>query len=66
MQGETKERWQKLCEQAATEQDPDQLMALIREICQMLEDKEKHQQRRLQGMCSVLALICRHQRGPRS
>ena len=32
MQGETKERWQKLCEQAATEQDPDQLMALIRDM----------------------------------
>jgi len=50
MQGETKERWQMLCDQAATEQDPDRLIALIREICQMLEDKEKRlHQRRARG-----------------
>jgi hypothetical protein len=33
-QGEVKERWYKLCEQAATEQDPE------------LEDKEKRLQQR--------------------
>ena len=46
MQGETKERWQLLCEAAATEQDPERLMALLRDICEMLEDKEKRLQQR--------------------
>ena len=41
MRGETKERWQKLCEQAANEQDPEQLLILIQEINQLLEEKEK-------------------------
>jgi len=29
MQGDTAERWRKLCEQAAIEQDPEKLMELI-------------------------------------
>jgi hypothetical protein len=41
MQGETRERWQMLCEQAATEQDPERLMFLIREIDQLLSEKEQ-------------------------
>lgn len=41
MQGETKQRRAKLCEQAATEQDHERLMALIHEINQLLERKEK-------------------------
>ena len=45
MQGETRERWQKLCEQAAIEQDPEQLLILIQEINQLLEEKEKRLQR---------------------
>jgi hypothetical protein len=45
MQADTKERFLKLCEQAATEQDAARLMALIREICQMLEDKEERLQK---------------------
>lgn len=50
MQGEIKERWYTLCEQAAIEQDPERLMALIREINQLLEDKEKRlQQRKAEG-----------------
>jgi hypothetical protein len=40
MQGETGERWKKLCEQAASEQDPARLMQLIREINQLLSEKE--------------------------
>jgi len=40
MRGETGERWRKLCEQAAVEQDPRKLMELIREIDRLLE-KEK-------------------------
>lgn len=45
MQGETKIRWQVLCEQAATEQDPNKLMELIVEIDRLLEEK----QRRIKG-----------------
>jgi hypothetical protein len=40
VQGEAEERWQKLCEEAAIEQNSERLIVLIREICQMLEDKE--------------------------
>ena len=40
MQGEIRDRWLVLCEQAAIEQDPDKLMALIREINSLLEVKE--------------------------
>ena len=41
MKGETRERWQQLCEQAAEEQDPAKLMSLIEEINQLLETKEE-------------------------
>jgi truncated hemoglobin YjbI len=41
MQGETKERWLELCEQAAVEQAPQRLMALLKEICELLEEKER-------------------------
>jgi hypothetical protein len=40
MQGETRERWVELCEQAAVEQDHDRLMELIREISAVLDEKE--------------------------
>jgi hypothetical protein len=40
MQGENKERWKVLCEQAAGEQDPKKLHELIREINELLEAKE--------------------------
>lgn len=33
---EQRERWLQLCEQAATEQDPEKLMALIAEINRLL------------------------------
>lgn len=35
-----KEAWLKLCEQAAVEQDPEKLLALTREICRLLEERE--------------------------
>jgi hypothetical protein len=41
MKGETGERWRKLCEQAATEQDPQKLMELIHEIDRLLAEKEE-------------------------
>ena len=40
MQGANKERWWILCEQAANEQDPDRLMALVKEINDLLEKKQ--------------------------
>jgi hypothetical protein len=42
---ENREKWMELCEQAATEQDPEKLMELISQINQLLEAKE----RRLRG-----------------
>jgi hypothetical protein len=41
MQGETKERWMELCAQAAVEQDPTKLMELVKEINNLLEEKER-------------------------
>ena len=40
MIGQTKEDWIKLCTQASTEQDPDELIRLIREINDLLEEKQ--------------------------
>jgi hypothetical protein len=40
MQGENKERWKVLCEQASTEQDPTKLHQLIKEINDLLAAKE--------------------------
>jgi hypothetical protein len=44
MQGDTGERWKKLCEQAAVEQDPQKLLQLIEEINRLLEVKEERLQ----------------------
>ena len=41
MKGEAKERWMRLCEQAALEQDPEKLMQLVGEINRLLEEKEQ-------------------------
>ncbi len=40
MQGETKERWQELCEQAAVEKNPERLLELTAEITRRLEENE--------------------------
>jgi hypothetical protein len=45
MQGETGERWRKLCEQAAIEQDPQKLLQLTEEINRLLEAKEERLQK---------------------
>lgn len=45
MIGKKKEEWLELCEQAANEQDPKKLMALIAELDRLLAAKE----RRLNG-----------------
>ena len=41
MKGETGERWRRLCEQAATEQDPIRLLQLVSEINRLLLEKEE-------------------------
>jgi hypothetical protein len=41
MQGENKERWQELCAQAAIEQDPVKMIKLVKEINDLLADKEE-------------------------
>jgi hypothetical protein len=38
---EDRERWKVLCEQASTEQDPEKLHELIREINLLMEAKEQ-------------------------
>jgi hypothetical protein len=40
MQGKKGERWRKLCEQAAVEQDPEKLLELAQEIERLLVEKE--------------------------
>jgi hypothetical protein len=50
MQGNDKERFLQLCEQASTEQNPDVMLTLVREINEMLEKKRV----RLSGMRNVL------------
>jgi hypothetical protein len=41
MQGQTKERWEQLCAQAAVERDPAKLLELITEINRLLDGKEQ-------------------------
>jgi len=38
---ENREKWMELCEQAATEQDPEKFMELISQINRLLEAKER-------------------------
>jgi hypothetical protein len=45
VQGETKERWVDVCEQAATEQDPERLMMLIKELNDLLTQKQERLQK---------------------
>ena len=40
MQGETKELWKKLCEEASTEQDSERLVQLVQEINRLIEEKQ--------------------------
>jgi hypothetical protein len=53
MQGQTVERWRRLCEQAAEEQDPDELLKLVNEITQLLDEKTKRLKQREQNGGSV-------------
>lgn len=35
------EEWFKLCEQASVEKDPEKLIALTREICRLLDERQE-------------------------
>ena len=41
MKGEILVEWQKLCKQAASEQDPEKLLELVKQINSLLEQKEQ-------------------------
>jgi hypothetical protein len=41
MQHTPGERWETLCKKAATEQDPEKLLELIKEINNLLEEKRR-------------------------
>jgi hypothetical protein len=41
MEGQSKERWQELCELAYKEQNPQRVLDLVEEINQLLEEKER-------------------------
>ena len=41
MDAKSDERWKVLCEQAAKEQDPEKLLALVKEINQLLEQRDQ-------------------------
>jgi len=40
MKGKTLEQWRQLCELVAIEQDSEELLALVKEINRLLEEKE--------------------------
>jgi hypothetical protein len=44
VEGEVRERWQQLCEQAAEERDTERLIALAAEINSLLAEKERRLQ----------------------
>ena len=46
MDGETRELWFRLCEQAAVEQDSAKLLQLVQEINRLLEEKEQRLKRK--------------------
>jgi hypothetical protein len=45
MQGKVKEDWMLVCEQVAIEQNPERMMALLRELNRMLDEKEERLKR---------------------
>lgn len=56
---DVKERWIELCEKAAVEQDPEKLLAFVKEINCLLESKDQHgrgviseETRRKEGSCA--------------
>jgi hypothetical protein len=50
MQGQKAERWQTLCQQVITEEDPDKLIELAQEIIRLLDEKEERLKVSRQGI----------------
>jgi hypothetical protein len=48
-QGDQKEKWMALCEQAANEHDPEKLMALVAEIDRLLAEKQLRLGKQMSG-----------------
>jgi hypothetical protein len=46
MEGQKKEPWMELCAQAAVEQDPDKLHALVDEVPRLLQEDDDQRRRR--------------------
>lgn len=44
LENDPKKQWEALCKQAATEADPERLMALVQEISRLLDQQLKLQQ----------------------
>ncbi len=53
MKGANREKWQELCEKAATEQDPETLQKLIDDINRMLWEKEQRLKAERSGKAST-------------
>jgi hypothetical protein len=49
-QGDQKEKWMALCEQAANEQDPEKLMALFAEIDHLLAEMQQRLGKQKSGL----------------
>lgn len=49
MQGEQKERWQRLCEQVADERDPQRFNKLMAELLEELKNKDERLKQRPEG-----------------
>ena len=58
VEGEKKERWIQLCELAASEQDSATLLKVVKEINNLLEEKEQRLQRQPEH-CQVKGSIGR-------
>ena len=55
MQGEKLEQWEKLCREAAVEQDPDRLLELTQEVTRLLDEKEERLKKARQGVSAEAA-----------
>jgi hypothetical protein len=49
MQNEQKEEWMRLCERAANEQDSQKLLELVKQINQILDEKDKRLKKKAQA-----------------
>ena len=53
MRSEKREEWERLCQLAADEKNPDKLMKLIERINHLLQEKEERLQQQRQGQAAT-------------